>query len=218
MNKGDIRERVCVSGPVLSEEKRDALQELVNLGMGSAGAALATLLGDFVELTVPRIVAVEPSEIQALVEQGPWTSREILAVRQPFFGELMGESVMLFDGLGYGELAQRLGYRQPLSPATEEEIALDLANIVISACVGGIAEPLHEVVSFSRPALMGRSVDLANVISSGIATWSRALLVTIDFRLQSCRFDSWVLVLLSQESIEHIDRALTRFLDQLLAG
>ena len=35
---------------MLSEDKRDALQEIVNIGMGAAGAALAEVLGAFVEL------------------------------------------------------------------------------------------------------------------------------------------------------------------------
>jgi len=207
-----------VSTANLDENKRDALQELVNVGMGSAGAALATLLGDFVELTVPRIVSIAADDMQAIVTAGAWTSRAAVAVRQPFFGHLMGESVMLFDGLGYQELAQRMGYRLPLSSDAESEIALDLANIVIGACVNGIAEPLEEMVSFSRPALLAPPLELSKIVSQGLLSWQRALLVTLDFRLSSCRFDSWVLVLLSQDSQDHIDRALTNFLENLEAG
>jgi len=33
-----------VTTPILSPEKLDALQELVNIGMGTAGAALATVV------------------------------------------------------------------------------------------------------------------------------------------------------------------------------
>lgn len=36
----------------LTEEHRDALQEISNIGMGRAGAALAKLLGAFVTLSV----------------------------------------------------------------------------------------------------------------------------------------------------------------------
>ena len=48
------------SGPpvtvaLLSVDKRDALQELVNIGMGAAGAALAKALGAFVQLAVPGL-------------------------------------------------------------------------------------------------------------------------------------------------------------------
>jgi len=130
----------------------------------------------------------------------------------------MGESVMVFDGLGYRELGQRMGYRLPLSSEAESEIALDLANIVIGACVNGIAEPLEEMVSFSRPALLAQPTELVKLVTNGLRSWRRALLVTLDFRLRSCRFDSWVLVLLSEDSQAHIDRALTNFLRGLEAS
>ncbi|HVV50944.1 MAG TPA: chemotaxis protein CheC [Polyangia bacterium] len=199
----------------LSEEKRDALQELVNLGMGSAGAALATLLEDFVELAVPRILSVGPDDLSRMVEMEPWMSRELQGVRQTFFGDLSGESVMLFDEVGYGQLAGRLGYRAPLSPSAQEEIVLDLANIVIGACVNGITGPLEEVVSFARPALMDERTKIARLMATDLVTWKQALLFSIEFRLRSCRFESRVLVLLSESSGERIDQALTRFLGGL---
>jgi len=45
----------------LNEDQRDALQEICNVGMGKAAAALAKLLGAFVTLSVPniRVVGVE---------------------------------------------------------------------------------------------------------------------------------------------------------------
>ena len=33
---------------MLSEDQRDALQELTNIGMGQAGASVAAVLGEFV--------------------------------------------------------------------------------------------------------------------------------------------------------------------------
>lgn len=202
----------------LSEDKRDALQELVNVGMGSAGAALAKLLDDFVDLTVPRIVPVAPADLPALIESGPWKARDLVAVRQPFFGDVMGEAVILFDGLGYEELGHRLGYGPALSAASQNEIALDLANVVIGACVNAIAEPLSETVSFSRPALLGALSEVTKMIPRALDTWQQALIITVDFRMRSCRFESWVLMLLSQDSLVRIDSALGRFLDSLTVG
>ncbi|MBN8488628.1 MAG: chemotaxis protein CheC, partial [Burkholderiales bacterium] len=36
---------------------REALQEVANIGMGQAGASIAKVLGEFVELSVPQISA-----------------------------------------------------------------------------------------------------------------------------------------------------------------
>jgi len=68
-----------------SEDKADALQELVNVGMGTAAGALATALGAFVELRVPRIEMVAPQRLVELLLAGPWGQRDFACIRQGFF-------------------------------------------------------------------------------------------------------------------------------------
>ena len=137
-----------MTAPAFDAEKWDALQELVNLGMGSAGASLAAALGSFVELKVPRLELVEPKRILDAFEAGVWKDREFSCVRQVFFGGLMGETLMLFQGLNCGRVAELLGHGHLLDADGEAEVTLDLANAVIGACLNGIAEPLGVVLSF----------------------------------------------------------------------
>src|SRR5205823_6145639 len=120
----------------------DALQELVNLGMGSAGAALAAALDSFVELRVPRLELVEPTRVSELLRTGPWGERDFSCVRQAFFGGLMGESLMLLHGVSPPQLGPLLGHG-PNEDADldNEEMLLDIANAAMGACVNGIAEP-----------------------------------------------------------------------------
>ena len=61
-----------MSQAALSNDQHDALQELTNIAMGQAGASLATLLDEFVDLSVPRIRMVAVVDLpQALAEPKP---------------------------------------------------------------------------------------------------------------------------------------------------
>jgi chemotaxis protein CheC len=197
------------------EEKADALQELVNLGMGSAGAALASALDAFVELEVPRVELVEPARVQQLLLKGPWADRDFACVRQAFFGGLMGESLMLLHGISHEHLATMLGHEQEISPEIKEEMLLDIANAVMGSCVNGIAEPMNEIVSFAPPSPLGTPGDAKSAVSREISSWRQVLLIDVDFRLEDRRFESRVLVFLSESSVLRIDQALTQLLDGL---
>jgi len=41
---------------MLTRDQKDALQEIANIGMGQAGASIAKVLGEFIQLSVPRIL------------------------------------------------------------------------------------------------------------------------------------------------------------------
>jgi chemotaxis protein CheC len=204
--------------PTFDAEKWDALQELVNLGMGAAGASLAAALGSFVELKVPRLELVAPGRIADAFENGAWKDwkeREFSAVRQVFFGGLMGETLMLFQGLDCARIAELMGYDGALGPLGQEEVTLDLANAVMGACLNGIAEPLGEVLSFSPPALMGHRVNIERMVSHDVADWNKILLVDVDLHLEDRRLESRVLMFLSEPTLVRVDRAVSRFLENL---
>jgi chemotaxis protein CheC len=211
-----------VTAPLLSADKLDALQELVNVGMGAAGASLADALGSFVELAVPAIDITDKRNVASLLDVGAWSEQEVEAVRQPFFGAFTGESMMLFDGKVHEQLSGLPGY--PLEPGAKpsanehQEVLLDLANAVIGACVNGIAEPLREVVSFAAPSRLGNRDDVRAFLSRDAVAWHQGLIVNVDFKLEGRSFLSRVLVFLPDHSLCRIDESLTRLLDGLAAG
>lgn len=45
---------------MLTEDQKEALREIANIGMGQAGSTIAQVLGEFVQLSIPRILIVPP--------------------------------------------------------------------------------------------------------------------------------------------------------------
>jgi chemotaxis protein CheC len=203
---------------LLSEEKRDALRELVNIGMGTAAAALAAALGAFVELTSPGLEVTDRRSVAKQLDTGAWRNSEIEAVRQPFFGAFTGESLMLFDGPAHAELAGMVGHGSESAVVEQQEVLLDVANVVIGACVNGIAESLAELVSFAPPTRLGTRADVRAFLSREAVAWQQGLIVNVDFKLEARSFLSRVLVFLPEPSMLRIDQAVSRLLDGLAAG
>ncbi|HLK90448.1 MAG TPA: chemotaxis protein CheC [Polyangia bacterium] len=207
-----------MTAPLLSEEKRDALQELVNVGMGAAGAALARVLSAFVELSVPSVEVADRRRLATLFDAGAWSDGELCAVRQPFFGSITGESLMLFDGGEVARLADLVGGAPAVSVGQRHEMLLDLGNVVIGACVNNIAEPLQEVVSFGAPSVVTGRSEVCGFALRDSGAWQRGLLINVDFRLEAKSFRSRVLVFLSEQSLTLVGQALTRLLAALAAN
>ena len=206
----------------MDAEKLDALQELVNMGMGAAGAALAQALGTFVELVVPGVDFTDRRSVASLLDTGAWAKQDVEAVRQPFFGAFTGETLMIFDEQVHAQLVDLPGclVTSGDKPTTAEqhELLLDLSNVVVGACVNGIAEPLNETVSFGPPTRLGDRGEVRAYLSREAVAWHEGLIVNVDFRLEARSFRSRVLIFLPEPSIHRIDDAVTKLLDGLAAS
>ncbi|MGL4746262.1 MAG: chemotaxis protein CheC, partial [Shewanella sp.] len=73
---------------LLSEEQRDALQELMNISMGQAANSLARLIEAKITLSIPKISDVTPEQfVSMLSDQTVWYTR------QSFLGSIKGEVI-----------------------------------------------------------------------------------------------------------------------------
>ena len=83
----------------LSEDRRDALQELMNVAMGQGADRLARLTETFVTLSVPRIHPVEDAHAN-LLDNLDIAGQPAIVTRQSFLGRLRGEVVVCFGENG----------------------------------------------------------------------------------------------------------------------
>jgi chemotaxis protein CheC len=199
---------------VLTQDQKDALQEIANIGMGQAGASIAKVLGEFVQLSVPRILIVPPKDIAGALASTVGESC-VSAVRQAFHSSMRGEAIAIYGEQRCNDLADLMGYEHDLDHATERELLLDVSNILIGACLGGIAEQLHLTIGFSAPSLMADAVSLAGLLKIGDIAWSAALLVEVNFRLERRSFACHLVILMPDTEVATLATALDRFVESL---
>ena len=199
-----------------TEEQRDALQEVANVGMGQAGARLAQLLGSFVALSVPRIRLIQRAELPIALADMTAFAGPVTAVRQGFKSEINGEAVVIFDGDGMREIAAAFtGDDDGLEDEHDEtEVAFEAANILIGACLASVFEQLNCTLTYSAPRLIGRNIPLEDVVQPDTLHWTAALLLEVNFALEGRSFRAHLITLTADESIVQLRVAL----DELLAS
>jgi len=207
---------------LLSEEQRDALQEIANIGMGAAGAKLAVLLDRFVALSIPRVALVERDRIRTQVELMLGTNRRFTAFRQSFRSDIAGEAMTFFDDDGTEELCEAIyGQAQPRADAPPQadapsEWLFEVANLLTGACLSGLLEQLGRQPTFSVPRAIGTSLYAEDIVDLPKLDLDRALLLDINMCIEHSGFKVHLLVLMADGSVERLGTALDNFLATLL--
>lgn len=204
-----------MSTRVLTDNQREALQEIANIGMGQAGQSIAAVFDEFIELSVPRVREAAIDDLaQAVASLIP--DQRVSAVRQAFLGKFCGEAIVAYDASGCRDLAELMGYVGRLQSAEEAELLLDVSNVIVSACLGGVARLLNSKVSFSAPSILARNVppcELIEIRDGAIA--SLALIVEVNFKLERHCFSCSLLVLMPDAQIDVLVAALDAFLETI---
>jgi chemotaxis protein CheC len=203
-----------MSAHLITAEQREALQEIANIGMGQAGASIAKVLGEFICLSVPTIATLRALEIADAFDRLLGDCR-VSAVRQAFHGSMRGEVVVIFGQHSAADLAELLGYDDVLDEGSEKELLLDISNVLVGACVGGIAGLLRLDVGFSAPSFLAHDAAPANLIPAHDVGAQWALLVEVRFKLEVRSFTCHLVLLMPEDEITALGAALDRFVASL---
>ncbi|MEQ5841746.1 chemotaxis protein CheC [Paraburkholderia acidicola] len=207
-----------MSEPVLTEDQRDALQEVANLAMGQAATRLARLLDAFIELSVPRVRVVAVSDAADALREMTGIDEPVTAVRQGFRSDIKGEALVLCRSGSIEQLCGLVNDPYPRSAyevTTQEELTFDVANALTGACVSCILDQLGRTPVFSAPGMLGLALSLDEVFQPGVLAWEVALLVEVNFALEDQSFRAHLVMLMAEESIRQMNLALDALLSSL---
>jgi chemotaxis protein CheC len=147
---------------ILNDLERDALSELVNLGVGKAAANLRDMVRDEVLLSVPSVTVVSRAEASRLINEHE-TGR-LVAIHQRFSGDLQGRALLIFPEANSLELVRAVtGGDVPLDDIVdlEQEALSETGNIILNGCLGTIGNMLRRTMQVSLPEILrGYSSDL----------------------------------------------------------
>ncbi len=136
----------------LSELERDALTEIVNIGVSRAAASLRSMVGRQVLLSVPSIEVVGSRQAAALIRERE--AGDLVAVRQDFAGAFSGRALLVFPQANSLELARAVigdGASDAEAAELEEEALAETGNIILNNCLGSMANMLRQSLSMTLP-------------------------------------------------------------------
>src|SRR5690606_29108650 len=132
----------------------------------------------------PAVNLFEVSELHMALEDAR-RGEHLSAVCQGFIGEaIAGEALLLFHDSELADIARLLGL-QPADDNDTSEMLLDLASILIGACLAGIAEQLDMRFSQGHPLLLGQHAPIGELIQLNRQRWRQTLAVEISYGLEN---------------------------------
>lgn len=200
---------------VFDVDERDALQEVVNIGMGTAGAALSAALESLVGLSVPKIDLVRLDCFSDIPRLVGWSDPDACAIRQAFYDGIDGEVLVLFGREGRARLSEKLGYTDEGTDGSEQELLLDFTNVFVGACMNGIARQLAIQLRYSAPSILSLNAPLSTTLEQLEVSVDSLLLVNVDFALQDCSFRSQLVILFPNASMLRLKEAVAQFVAAL---
>jgi chemotaxis protein CheC len=203
--------------PLLDELERDALTELVNIGVSRAAASLRKMVGAQVLLSVPAVEVVSRRAAATLL--GERESETLVAVRQAFEGAFSGHAMLIFPEANSREIARAVsgGDLRPEELADlETEVLAETGNVILNGCLAAIANMLHRPLSLSLPeVLRGDGADLFHV-SEGVGADSLVLFLYIDFTVRARDIHGYIAMLMDLPALVVLRGLIKDFIAQAI--
>lgn len=186
---------------VLDEELRDCFQELSNVAVGRAADLLARLLNNFVIMPIPVVNLLERAEL-SMALSSIQDAESVSAVCQGFTGsKIAGEALLIFNDASFSDMAELTQFKGEITEQIELELLMDIANILIGACLKGLSEQIDVGFSQGQPYLLGQHINIEELLNKNGAKWSRLLTIELPYKLENRNVNCDLLLLFTEDSL-----------------
>ncbi|WP_161595151.1 chemotaxis protein CheC [Mariprofundus erugo] len=191
--------------------QKDAITELMNIGVGHAASTLHTLIGHKIELVVPEVSLITLDDYHQLQ---PYEADELLStIWMGFRGGFEGNTSLIFPTDSANTLITALTGEMDDSPELDELRAGTLAevgNILLNGVMGSIANMLNAALSYTVPEYM--ECSLLNIFRKNHTGNDTIMLARTTFAINELKVEGNILLFFKVASFEQllisIDREL----------
>ncbi len=204
---------------ILEDLERDALTELVNIGVSRAAASLRTMVGRQVTLSVPSVEVVSRAVATSLIrerETGP-----LVAVRQAFQGAFNGQALLIFPEQNSLELVRSVtGGELDAGDLVdmEQEALAETGNVVLNSCLATMANMLQRPLEMSLPEVLrgegAQLFDLGGEDRRG--PQAVVLFLYINFAISDRDIRGYIAMLMDLPSLDALRRLIGEFIERVL--
>lgn len=200
----------------LEELERDALTELVNIGVSRAASSLRKMVGEQVLLSVPSVEVVTREGATALIHERE--AGELVAVLQDFEGVFSGRALLIFPQANSMALVHAVtgGALSSQDAAEMETEALaETGNVVLNSCLATMANMLQRPLTMSLPAVTrGDGSSLFN-LSDRNADGGVVLFLYINFAINDRDIRGYIAMLMDLPSLQALRTLINDFIERV---
>ena len=195
----------------LSTRQLDALQELVNIGIGQAAGVLNDMIDSPIRLQIPYLQILTPIDVEEELEQH-LNGEQIAAVQLKFTGSFGGIAQLVFPTNSAALLVTMLtGEEVGTHDLDSVKIGTlsEVGNIVINGVMGAISNLLQQRLNYSIPTYSEGTI--ANLlISGGLATDTVVLLAQTSFMIERLHIEGDIILIFNVNSFDTLLTAINQ--------
>ena len=202
----------------LGDLERDALTEIMNIGVSRAAANLRKMIGEQVHLSVPSIEVVNQRRAARLISEREIS--ELIAVRQDFSGPFSGRALLIFPDINSLELVRAVtGVALSAEDVLdmEHEALTETGNVILNSCLATMANMLKRSLAITIPEIIrgsGESLfEVGDDIDGGGAL---VLFLYIDFAVRKRDIRGYIAMIMDIPSLELLRELLGEFIARVV--
>ncbi|MEG4325420.1 chemotaxis protein CheC [Microcoleus sp. herbarium5] len=195
----------------LSTRQLDALQELVNIGIGQAAGVLNDMIDSPIRLQIPYLQILTPLDVEEELEQH-LNGEQIAAVQLKFTGSFGGIAQLVFPTNSAALLVTMLtGEEVGTQDLDSVKIGTlsEVGNIVINGVMGAISNVLQQRLNYSIPTYSEGTIA-SLLISGGLATDTVVLLAQTSFMIERLHIEGDIILIFNVNSFDTLLTAINQ--------
>ena len=200
---------------MLNDIQIDAVTEILNIGLGSAAAALSEMVEEEVILSIPSVEVIDRASAAKIVGAGGIDA--VSAVHQEFSGPIWGNALLFFPEEQSMELVRAvLKNTMPLESLSEmeQEGMTEIGNVILNACLSSFADIFQNQIETNIPIFFQGNVnDLFQLQSDDNDIDETTLLLRMEFTIKHKEINGFISFLMSISSINSFLDSIDQYLD-----
>ncbi|MEJ5979339.1 chemotaxis protein CheX [Novosphingobium sp. PS1R-30] len=197
--------------------ERDALTEIMNIGVSRAASNLRKMIGDQVHLSVPSIEVVNQRRAARLISEREIS--ELIAVRQDFNGPFSGRALLIFPETNSLELVRAvtgdaLSADEVLE--MENEALAETGNIILNSCLATMANMLKRSLTMTIPEILRGSGESLFEVTDETPAEGLVLFLYIDFAVRRRDIRGYIAMMMDIPSLEILRELLAEFIARVV--
>jgi chemotaxis protein CheC len=200
----------------LEELERDALTELVNIGVSRAASSLRKMVGQQVLLSVPSVEVMTREGAATLIQERE--AGELVAVRQDFEGVFSGRALLIFPQANSLALVHAVtggALSQGEAIEMEDEALAETGNVVLNSCLATMANMLQRPLQMSLPEVFRGDGAALFSLSVKHAEGGVVLFLYINFAINDRDIRGYIAMLMDLPSLQALRSLIHDFIERV---
>ncbi|MBD2533162.1 chemotaxis protein CheX [Nostoc flagelliforme FACHB-838] len=167
----------------VTTEELDALEELINIGVGRAASLLNEMVDSHIRLKIPVVKVLTAADAyQELTKR--FHDETLAFVKLRFTGSFYGTASLIFPTESASTLVAVLTGEDPSADLDAVKIGTlsEIGNIVINGVMGSLSNVLKRHINYTLPVYIEDTLE--NLLSSAYESDSKILLAQASFTIE----------------------------------